>query len=271
MSSAQSGPGALLPDERLRDAPNPFLKKPGIKANECEDDNLANRWYKPERVITHELTRAMNRKTIITLSALGGLALCLCSCATSSIKQSWKSPAYQGGAVAKVSVLAVDPRDFVRNTVENLFVRELRWRGQHAIATHDLLGLREIKADKQAAVSRVRAAGADAVLIIRLVNQSTYSREVQATPAVYLPTVSGYEGYDWYDYFSVTFTDMGVVWGSTKQQVYLDSSLFDLKTGQRIWSALTLTVLQENMDRLEKVDALAVLVVKRLRKDGVIR
>jgi hypothetical protein len=63
---------------------------------------------------------------------------------------------------------------------------------------------------------------------------------------------------------------MGVVWGSTKQNIYLDTSLFDLKTGQRLWSALTLTLLKENEDRLVVADALVAKLVSALRKDGLI-
>jgi len=203
--------------------------------------------------------------------ALAAFALCLSGCASSSIKESWKSPAYQGGPVQKISVLAVDERELVRVALENRFVREMRQHGQDALATHELLGLPEIKADKEAAAARVRAAGADAVLIIRLVDQSTYSRQVQATPALFIPTVTGYESYGWYDCYTVAYTDMGVVWGSTKQNIYLDTSLFDLKTGQRLWSALTLTVLKENEDRLVVADSLVAKLVSALRKDGLVR
>jgi hypothetical protein len=203
--------------------------------------------------------------------ALAAFALWLCGCASSSIKESWKSPAYQGGPVRKISVLAVDERELVRMAFENRFVRELRGHGQDAMATHELLGLPEIKADKAAAAARVRTAGADAVLIVRLVDQSTYSRQVQATPALFISTVTGYESYGWYDCYSVAYTDMGVVWGSTKQNIYLDTSLFDLKTGQRLWSALTLTALKENEDRLVVADALVAKLVSALRKDGLVR
>jgi hypothetical protein len=117
----------------------------------------------------------------------------------------------------------------------------------------------------------LRAAGADAVLIVRLVDQSTYNREVRATPEHWVPTVAGYDHYGWYDAYSVAFMDMGVTWGSLKQNIYLDSSLFELKTGQRLWSALTLTVLKEDADRLAEVDALVATVVRALRKDGLAR
>ena len=45
------------------------------------------------------------KKTIQRLTITTAL-LCLCGCASSSIKQSWKSPAYSGGPVQKVAVVA---------------------------------------------------------------------------------------------------------------------------------------------------------------------
>jgi hypothetical protein len=202
----------------------------------------------------------------LTVFALG-----LCGCATNSIKQSWKSPAYQGGPARKIAVLAVADRGIIRQGFENRFVNQFRARKQDAIVTHELLSLPEIKADKPAAGARVRAAGADVVLIIRLVDQATYSRQVAATPALFVPTVTGYGTYGWYDYYDVAYTDMGVIWGSMKQDIYLESNLFDLKTGQRLWSALTLTVLKEDADRLEVADALVGKIVNALHKDGLMR
>jgi hypothetical protein len=65
--------------------------------------------------------------------------------------------------------------------------------------------------------------------------------------------------------------DMGASWGNTKQLVYLDSSLYELKTGQRLWSALTLTTIKEDSDRLVEVDKLTAKVVSALRGDGLVR
>jgi hypothetical protein len=203
--------------------------------------------------------------------ALAAFALWLSGCASSSIKQTWKSPGYQGGPHKAIAVLAVDDRGMVRQGFENRFVQDLRANGQDAMATYELLALPAIKADKEAAAARLRAAGADAVLIVRLVDQSTYNREVRATPEHWVPTVAGYDHYGWYDAYSVAFMDMGVTWGNLKQNIYLDSSLFELKTGQRLWSALTLTVLKEDADRLAEVDALVATVVRALRKDGLAR
>ena len=204
--------------------------------------------------------------------SVAALTLSLCGCATSSVKQISKSPTYQGGPVQKVAVIAVDERGLVRQGFENRFLHVFRAHGQEAVVTHDLLGLPEIKADKEAAAARVREAGADSVLIIRLVDQTTYSRQVRATPERYAATATGFgDNYGWYDCYSVAFMDMSTVWGSTTQKIYLDTTLFDLKTGQRLWSALTLTVLKENKDRLAEADSLVAKVVSALCKDGMVR
>ena len=202
-----------------------------------------------------------------------GIAVCaiwLCGCASTSVKQSWKSPAYQSGQVQKIAVIAVDERGLVRQGFENRLVTDIRDHGQGAITTFNLIGLPEIKADKEVAATQLRAAGADSVFVMRLVDQVTYEHQVQATPAVYLPTIDGYAGYGWYDCYSVAFMNMGVVWSDATREIYLDSSLFDLKTGKRIWSAVTKTTLKETSDRLALVDSLVAKVVDAMHKDGLV-
>jgi hypothetical protein len=210
-------------------------------------------------------------KNIIQHLLIAASALSLCGCASSSIKQSWKAPTYQGGPVQKIAVVAVEERGLVRLNLENRFVRDLLANGQAAQATYELLTLPDIKADKEAAAARLRAGGAEVVLIVRLVDQTTYSRDMRATPERWVPTVAGYGTYGWHDYYSVAFVDMGTTWGNTRQNIYLDTSLFDLKTGQRLWSAITLTVLKDDSDRLAEADALVAKVVQVMRQDGMVR
>ena len=201
---------------------------------------------------------------------LAALSLWLGGCATTSIKQSWRSPDLQNRHFQKIAIVTVEERGPIRQGFENRFVGALQARGQGALATYALLGLPEIKADKEAAAARVRAAGADAVLIMRLVDQSTYSSQMRATPALYAPTAIGYESLGWHDYYSIGFTDLGVVWSSSTQKIYLDCSLFDLTKGQRLWSTLTLTELKEDADRLAVADSLVAKVANAMGKDGVI-
>jgi len=202
---------------------------------------------------------------------LAASALWLGGCASSSIKNTWKSPTYKDGPVQKIAVIAVDERGLVRQGFENRLVHNLRARGQEAMVTFDLMSLPEIKADKEAAAAKLRAAGVDSVLIVRLVDRTAYNRSVRATSAQYMATATGIHSYTgWYDCYTVAYTDVGTVWGSDVQMVFLDSSLHDLKADGQIWSALTETVVKSDSDRLVEADKLCALIVTAMQADGMI-
>jgi hypothetical protein len=174
--------------------------------------------------------------------------------------------------VEKVAIISVDNRGMVRQGFENRFFHAFKANGQASIVTHELMGLEEMKADKVAAGKAIKAAGADAVLITRLVDQITYNNQVRATGERYAETITGIDSfYGWYDYYSVAFMDMSVVFNNTKQEVFLDSTLYSLKDGKRVWSALTKTTLKETTDRLVEADALTAKVVAAMRQDGIVR
>ena len=97
----------------------------------------------------------------LSLSLLLPLAaLFLTGCASTSVTQTWKTSNPPSGPVQKVAVIAVDQRGLARIGFENRFVRELKARGQEAMPTHDLLALPDIKADKEAAAAKLKAAAA---------------------------------------------------------------------------------------------------------------
>lgn len=199
------------------------------------------------------------------------LTVCLCGCASTSVVRTWKAPERSLQRDQGVAVIGIEDRLIIRQGFENRFVRKLAGHGQNAIPTHDLLSLDEIKADKATAAIRIAREGATAVLIIRMVDQATYSQQVSTTPALYNPTLAGHDAFGWYDYYSMAFSQMGTVRGGTKQNVYFETSLHDLKTGQRLWWGESVTVLKENTDKLEAADVLVAKVVQAMRKDGIIR
>ncbi len=192
------------------------------------------------------------------------VAALLCSCVGTSLKQTWKSPDYRGGPVGKVAAVAVDERGDVRRAFENRFVSQLQKQGTPAVPTYNLLSLAEIKADKSAAAERLRAAGADTVLIVRLVDSSFSYGETRLDSAPWRPYDS------WYGYYTVAFAGMGTTYGSLKQKVRLETSLFDLKTSKPIWSGLTDTVTAYDTDRVAEIDKIVAKVLGAMRKDGVI-
>src|SRR6478736_6511938 len=207
------------------------------------------------------------KNSLLLLAAI--IAAVLCGCAATSLEQTWKAPDYQRGPVQKIAVLVIEERALQRSVLENAFAAELQSQGQAMMTTFNLLTLPEIKADKQAATRKLREAGADTILIIRLADQITRDRQVEVTPDRFSPAYSSYGMSDWYGFY--LGTGMGTVWGDLRQEVYLDSSLHDLDTGTRLWSGVTKTVLKEGSDRIEELKPLTTKVVKAMRKDGLIR
>jgi hypothetical protein len=210
-----------------------------------------------------------------TLMTLRPFAACivialLCSCASTSIKSTWKSPEYQGGRIAHVAVLAVEERGLIRQGFENRLATQLRQGGVTVTTTFDQLSLPEIGNDKQAAAARMLSLGAEALVMMRLVDSATYYREFRSSPERYAETITGFQPGVWYDYYSVAYMDMSPTYGSMKQKIYLETSVFDLKTAKRLWSGLTETVVTETMDRVAEMDPIVEKAVAAMRKDGVV-
>jgi len=172
--------------------------------------------------------------------------------------------------VTKIAVLAVEERGILRQGFENRLCSQLTKAGAKPLTTFELISLYQIKDDKKAAVERFRASGAEAVLIMRLADKTSAYREFQSGPERYAPVITGYNTMGWYDYYNVGFMSMSSSYGSLNEKVYIEVSLYDLTTEKRLWSALTQTVVTENMDRLAEMDPLVEKIVLAMQKDGAI-
>jgi hypothetical protein len=202
--------------------------------------------------------------------ATSSLIALLCSCAATSVKKTWKSPQFQGRPLTNIAVLTVDERGYLRRGFENRFTAQLKQDGVSAIPTYELLSLPEINRDKPAAAERLRSAGAEAVIVMRLVDMTTRYREVRPGGERYAETITGFETGTWYNYYSVAYTDFSPTYGNLKQRIYLETRLFDLTTAKGLWSGLTETVITESMDRVAEMDPIVTKVLAAMRKDGVI-
>ena len=189
------------------------------------------------------------------------LTLLFCGCASSSLKETWKSPSYHGGPVANVAVVAMTDRNFYRQAIENHFAGLLIEQGQKAFKTYDLFTLPEGSQARQAAAAQLRQAGADSILVVRLIDSATYSGHARAaSPSPYSPA----EAYSYFAFGS------GPTLSTLQTDVYLESTLYTLSTNERLWSGLTRTVLKEDTDAIAKIEPLAQKVFAQMRQDGVI-
>jgi hypothetical protein len=178
------------------------------------------------------------------------------------VKQTWKSSSYSGGPVKNVAVAAMTGRDFYRQAIENHFAALLKEQGQSAFTSHQLIGVPRKKEERETAAARLREAGADSVLVVRLVSSDTYSRQARGGPPAF--TSSAEESYGYF------FMGSEAAWNSTQTDVYIESSLHALASGERLWSGVTRTVLKENADSIEKIKPLARKLFTLMRQDGVI-
>ena len=125
-----------------------------------------------------------------------------------------------------------------------------------------MLTLPQIKQDKRAAADRLNENGAKALIIVRLASKSDKYREIRPGNERYAATVTGWETVGWYDYFSLGLMSLSSTYAQMKEYVFLETSVYDLKTEKRVWSVVTRTVVTENMDRIAELDPLVAKIVE---------
>jgi hypothetical protein len=214
------------------------------------------------------------------ISAVSGasLAALLCSCATSSVKDSWKEPSFTKLPVKKTAIVAVlEEGNMARQAFEGQLLAAMKRRNADGLITHDLGRLAEIKADLPGAGAKIRAAGADSVLLLRKADMQTQSRDVRESNERYAPMVTGFSPdfgspyYRWEGYYEMAFMDMSVVRTQVKQIYYLEYALFDLESKRLVWTGRTKSSLNYDADRLGELYTLVEKVASAMKRDGVIR
>jgi hypothetical protein len=63
---------------------------------------------------------------------------------------------------------------------------------------------------------------------------------------------------------------MSPTYGNQKLKIYLEASVFDLKTAKRLWSGVTETKFTDRMDRVAEMDPIVEKFITAMRKDGVV-
>lgn len=209
-------------------------------------------------------------KPYLRLFPLLAAATLLCSCATTSLVKSWRTPEPIEPPVTKIAIVAVDDRPLVRKVLEGQFSAQIRTRGYEAEKTCELMTIPQMRTDRTAAGARMRETGSDAVLIMRLISSVSLNKVAQQTPSAFGGTITTYGEDGWFVYFVSTAYE--VTYTSPQQaKVYLESSLYDLKTGKLLWRGVTKTAVNDYTDKLAEVKPLVTLVLDAMAKDGVIR
>jgi hypothetical protein len=191
------------------------------------------------------------------------LAAVLSGGADNEFLSTWKAPGaakidFTGRKVA--AVLIVDDMS-LRQSAEEALSREVTARGAVGVAAYRVIP-KEMLADKDAAKAWFEKQKIEGLVILRLVQTETQKVYSSAM------WVSGYYGYAW-DYWGYGWANVYPIGKAREQQVLtVETLLYDLSKGAPIWAAATRTTDPKNPQ--EYVKSLAIDIIKRLEKDGLV-
>lgn len=201
----------------------------------------------------------MNAKVMMGVFGVVMTAVFLAGCASTKISGEWDNPEVKtAGLYKKIFLTAVTGEETVRRQVEDAFQATLSPLQVEGIQSY--LSMPDSgKPEKDALVSAVKASGADAALVIRMVKKEN---KVTVSPTYYGP--SGYYGgyyRSWDDFYAPSTVYQYDV-------VTLEARLYDVAT-----EALVVAISTETVDagKLQKeIEKYAALISNRLAEKGVL-
>ncbi|HET6365222.1 MAG: hypothetical protein ACM30F_03870 [Nitrospirota bacterium] len=166
------------------------------------------------------------------------VSILLAACATTKFTSVWKDETYQGHP-AKIMVIGVSNTPAIRKLFEDEFVKELKDHETGAIVSYTALPDQSL-ADKGAIITKAKEVGADTVLITKAVSRRT-----------------GTGGGPWEVY----------------QEEYVDTetSIYDVKSGELVWTASSETWVNENASEMSRIREFVKVIVKRLSEQKLVK
>jgi hypothetical protein len=190
------------------------------------------------------------------------LLLALCTgCSNTELEGSWTSPKFNGPKLTSFAVLGVTRETTLRRVAEDAFVNELAVRGLRAVPSYQFLPADPeplAREQVEQAVKQQPVQGAIVAWVVKVEKQtrggSGYSGAGQGFAARYQ------EG--WSRSYVGTGSDYEY------NVVTVDVQLYDVKTGELVWSGVTRTFDTSNLD--SSTAYWAKVIVQELAKRGVI-
>jgi hypothetical protein len=177
------------------------------------------------------------------------------ACASTSLKSSWKDNRYQG-RLERVFVIGVAQSLTVRKIFENEFTKQLKTYGINAIPSYEIISYEEMF-DKETIISKIKDLSVDSVLVAKSVAKKAVESYNQA-----------YEQ-NWYDDYKRNYVTLGYAYD--KKSVRVETSLYEVRTEQRIWSALTKTFMVEGAKKEKILKSFIEVIINKMRKDDLLK
>lgn len=167
----------------------------------------------------------------------------------------WKDKDYRG-PLKKIAVFWIAAVAENRLVAENEFVRQLKARGIIAMPVYVVIPPDKL-VERDAALTKIRDLGVDAILILRLTDRLTAQSQIPQDGPTGPSRLSGYYQYI-YDTPTIARTE----------PAYVETNLFDVKNERRIWTARSVS----KVDVINKkiVSDFTGVMIDRLASDGMI-
>ena len=203
----------------------------------------------------------MLKKYSLAVMAVTALAFVAAACTSSSLHRQWVDPDYKGGPFNKVLVIALSKDKSVRKSFEEAFAKQFKANGVKSASGLALIPKDTEKSEK-AVMAAAREIGAQAIFLTLLIQEG--ERDVSS------PSWTGGRGRP--RSFGAFYPGAYMyASGHYQAQKYLalQSSLYELKTGKRIWSTQSEIIDPKNLKQV--VSTLAPMVMADLKKNGLIK
>lgn len=189
--------------------------------------------------------------------------LATAGCATTTFSSTWKAPEAEKLSITgrKVAAVVMTPNTGARRTAEEALARELTRLGAQGVAAYTFLSDAETN-DQEAARRRVKEAGIEGAVVMRVVSQD---RSVTYSPGTwaggYYPSFWGYWGYGWGAVYSPGYIRTDTV-------VNVETLVYRVQDDTLVWAGVSGTTNPDKVDSFvrEIVDE----AVREMKKAGLL-
>ncbi len=189
----------------------------------------------------------MKSKLNMLLACLIISLFIMTSCASTTLTHVWKDDMFQG-QISKVLVMGVTREPATKRFFEDEFVNQLQARGIQATASYRLFPSDSMIA-KEDILAQVNNRGIDAFMVTRIVDQKTVETYVPGT-VHYAPP---YPHRRWHGYYAASYRAVySPGYTVLDEVVVLETNLYDAKSEELIWSAMSETFVEGSTDKLIK-------------------
>jgi len=197
----------------------------------------------------------------IAILSLGFLA----SCYGTKLVAEWKDEEHQGYP-AKIFVVGLSKEHGPRSLVEDEFVRELKERGNDAVASYVVIPGNEMPS-KEAVLAKVQEVGADVIIAVKFLKKEMGGTQ---TPLRRYAVPVGFDT-SYESYYGGVSAEVGVRDISYDYNVIsMETTLYQSGTRKPIWSALSQTSYQEG-GPMKQIKPFTTTVMKKLVQERMVR